>query len=211
MRALALLAVPLLALAGPAHAAGWSCSVREQIDPNLNAAMDISLGPDRGRTMLEFYINWVERPGFVGGQSMSWLAIPHDATLLWKPDGIGFTIPGARRGRNGLLLFRRPGQRLSLGANEVARDMGRGVDMTGVTLTDPRFIAQLWPQLDSWHVDHSDRHSRVVGRVDLRLPGAADAQALFTRLRAALERKAADPEANCDAIPDREPRDEDII
>jgi hypothetical protein len=53
--------------------------------------------------------------------------------------------------------------------------------------------------------DAEDRQRRV------RLPGAAEAQSIFTRLRAAIDRKAADPAANCRAIADREPQEEDII
>lgn len=201
--------VPLLAFAGPAHAAGWSCTVHQELAPNLVSSMSMTLGPDRGRTTLTFDIRRRTHPGDGGAQTMNWVAIPHDADVLWKPDWIAFEIPG-RADPQGLLLFLGRGMRFTLPTRDVATTIQSRPASTHVALSDAALVARMWP-FGSWHVSQSDRESRTTGIVDLLLPAAAEAQVYFTRMRAEMERKAADPEANCQAIADDEPREEDII
>jgi hypothetical protein len=207
----AFLFLPFLAFAGPAHAAGWSCSVSEALGPNVTAAMDMRLGADRGRTTLEFYLRRAEAPGHVATQIMSWVAIPHDATRLWKPDRIEVAIPARGSDRNGMLLFQGPGERETRPAREISDSLRPHFDMLWVKLEEPAFVARLWGWSVPWRIDHLDRRMRRIASAEFRLPGAAEAQSIFTRLRAAIDRKAADPAANCRAIADREPQEEDII
>ena len=78
--------------------------------------------------------------------------------------------------------------------------------MAWVTIEDGYVISQLWSRPPA-RANYIDRRGRPLGNAEMLLPVAADAQALFTRMRAELERKAADPAANCRALPDAPPEE----
>ena len=201
-------AASLLTLAGQARAEGWNCSAAAELSPNLPAMMETLLGADRSRTTLDFYIWWVPQPRYIANQSMSWIGIPREATLLWKPDRIEFGVPGTRTDNEGYIQFEslRGNAFYSVIRPASVRSLRPTFQTNWVVIEDGAVIAQLWARPPG-RVRYTDRRGEELGSLEILLPAAADAQAVFTRMRAELERKATDPQTHCRALPD-EPQDQ---
>jgi len=191
-----------LAAATPAWGAGWNCSVRDELSANLPATMELLVGTEDGRGTLDFYIWWVPERGHAAGQAIAWIGVPRPATLLWKPDRIEFGIPGTRTDARGFLRFDslQGSSLLSVVRPASVRSLRPNFDLSWVTIDDAALLAQLWGRPPGG-VRYTDRRGDLLGSVAVQLPAAAEAQALFTRMRAALERKAADPAHHCRALP----------
>jgi hypothetical protein len=68
-------------------------------------------------------------------------------------------------------------------------------------------MAHLWAGW-RWKVILSDRKGMPLGSQEILLPGPEQAQAMFARLRAELDRRAQAPAANC--TPNLEPTQQEI-
>lgn len=206
MKRLLAFAVLVLAGAAPAWGAGWNCSVRDELDANRTATMEILVGMDNAPATLDFYIYWVPQRGHIAGQTMSWIGVPRDATILWKPDRIEFGIAGRETDEAGFIRFDslQEASLYSVVRPASVRSLRPTFDLSWVKIEDASVIAQLWHR-PARRVSYIGRDGRSLGEADILLPLPAEAQALFTRMRAALEDKLADPSAQCRAIPDPAP------
>lgn len=132
---------------------------------------------------------------------MMWVAIPRDAITLWKPDWLHFGIDSGRTDRRGYIRFGHASYLHPLVRREGMLSRLRTWRQTWVKIEDPLVLAQLW---EHWprSAELFDRRARLLGSSDIRFPEPAAVQALFTRMRTELERRAADPATHCSTIPD---------
>lgn len=197
-----LAALLLLAAAVPARAQ-WTCHVADGIDARLRASMWMQVADGGGREPPGFEIHVRGEDGHGALQRMTWVGIPLDATILWKPDDIYFGIGTERTDEEGTLLFVQPpyGQRHGFSARGMVRSLGPDFPLTPVTVESGSLVQLLW-RYGPWTVEYRDRNREMLGTATILLPRAEAAQALFTRMRAELERKASDPARNCEPIPE---------
>lgn len=204
MRRRALLAI-MLGASAPVRAqeqeVRWNCNAHEQIDTHLSAYMETLLTePGAVRRHVDFYVSWAQQPRYMAEQQLSWVGIPVDATRLWKPDLYYFGLAGDRTDERGLVTFSSPGvRRIDVMARNVARSLRPHFNTTAVTIDDASQRTQLWEGRD-WTAEHWDRHGNSLGRGPILLPGEAAVQPVFARLRAELDRRAADPDRLCRII-----------
>lgn len=208
MKRLLALALASLASAAPAWGAGWNCSVRDELDENRTAVMETLVGMEGAPATLDFYLYWVPQRGHIASQTMSWIGIPRDATLLWKPDRIEFGVPDSETEEAGFIRFDSlQGVSLySVVRPASVRSLRPTFEVSWVKIEDASVIAQLWHR-PARRASYVGRDGRNLGEADILLPLPAEARTLFARMRAALERKLADPGAQCRAIPDPTPEE----
>jgi len=170
--------------------------------------METLVGMEDVPATLDFYIYWVPQRGYIASQTMSWIGVPRDATSLWKPDRIEFGIAGSETDEAGFIRFDSlQGVSLySVVRPASVRSLRPTFDLSWVKIEDASVIAQLWHR-PARRVSYIGRGGRSLGEADILLPLPGEAQTLFTRMRAALERKLADPAAHCRAIPDPTPEE----
>lgn len=203
-----LLASFWLAGTSSAWGAGWNCSVTDELDENRTAMMETLVGVEDDPATLDFYLYRVPQRGYIASQSMTWIGIPRAAASLWKPDRIEFGIPGRETDEDGFIRFDSL-QQVSLYSvvrPASVRSLRPTFDLSWVKIEDASVIAQLWHR-PARRVSYIGRGGRSLGETEILLPAPADAQTLFTRMRAALERKLADPAAHCRALPDPTPEE----
>lgn len=177
----------------------WTCKVKEQLDHHVSGMLQMLVYPDGSRRQLSYYVNWADQPGYIAEQRMSWIWIPLDATRLWKPDDIGFSVDSERTDEQGSVVFTSPGSgRMDQSARGMVKSLRPTFPATWVSVDDAYLIAQLWAGWP-WEARLSDRKGAVLGSQAILLPGAEPSQAMFTRLRAELDRVAQDPAGKCNA------------
>lgn len=191
----------------------WTCTVNEQLDQNVSGMLQMLVYPDGTARELSYYVNWASRPGYMAEQQMNWIWIPIDATRLWKPDAINFSVKTKRADKQSSITFVSPRLgRTSWSARPIVRSLRPTFSLDWVTIEDAHLIAQLW---DDWpfEAELSDRRGHVLGRQSILLPGAAATQAMFTRLRARLSENAEAPASQCTANlePDEWDRMQEVI
>lgn len=203
MRALVLLA---LAAAAPLQAESrdrWNCNASAQIDTHVWAYLETLLSePGAVRRHLDFYVSWAQQPGYMAEQQYVWVGIPVDATRLWKPDRIYFGLAGDRTDEQGLVLFSSAAvPRIDMPADRLVRSLRPTFNVTAVTIEDASLRTRLW-EGGGWTAAHIDRQGNPLGQGALLLPTEAAIQPVFARLRAEVERRAADPDRYCRIIPE---------
>jgi hypothetical protein len=199
-----------LALAGPAHAA-WSCAAGEQLDTNISGLLEMEVDDEGRKQPPYFVINWSKQPGYAAEQQMSWLGIPVDAELLWKPDRYAFGIAGRKTDRRGVLIFRSPkGQQHNLSAHGRVKSLRSNFGLTWVELEDGQTRTRIWSG-EQWTVEHRDRRGRELGTAKLLLPAASVAQSLYSRLRAKLLPMAGAPDRHCQRVERADELDQIVI
>lgn len=189
--------------------ASWTCWASEQLEPRATALLTMIVHEDGTSRELTFSLAWSTRFP-VASQRIMWFWIPVRETELWKPDLIEFRIDTRRTDRRGSIRFvAEAGQIITERAAPLADTLRPYSRSTWVKIEDGRLIGELWVGWP-WTARHFDHRGRLLGTQPLHLPGREAAQAIFTRLRAALDVAAAAPAERCDRVPDP-PEEEDLL
>jgi hypothetical protein len=188
--------------------ASWTCFANEQVDQHVSGMLEMIVTPDGRRASLSYYVNWSQQPHYIAEQQMRWVWIPLDATKLWKPDEIGLSVRTERDDDRGSVAFDSPEYgRLTPTGRGTFHSLRPTFHATWVSVGDAYLMAHLWAEW-RWKVILSDRKGMPLGSQEILLPGPEQAQAMFARLRAELDRRAQAPAANC--TPNLEPTQQEI-
>jgi hypothetical protein len=176
----------------------WTCSVSERLDDNVGAMLQMMAYPDGTRGEMSYYVHWSVKPGHMAEQMMSWIWIPLDSNRLWKPDEIELSVKGEQTDELGSIIFLSPKHgRISRPARNLAKPLPE-FRTTWVKIEQAYLIAQLWSGWP-WTAQHSDRKGQPLGSQAILLPGPEAVQAMYSRLKARLERDSAEPASKCHA------------
>jgi hypothetical protein len=185
----------------------WTCSVKEQLDQHVSGMLQMMVYPDGSRQGLSYYVSWADQPGYIAEQQMNWIWIPLDATKLWKPDEIGFSVDSRQADDKGVIYFEGPTlARISHPAGGMVEALPT-FQTTWVKLIDRYLVARLWAGWP-WRAEVLDRKGATLGSQAILLPGPEASQAMFTRLRSELEREAQARGPKCS--PNLEPSQEEL-
>jgi hypothetical protein len=177
----------------------WTCTVGERLDQHVGGMLQMLVDPDGTRRALSFYVSWSEKPGYMALQQMRWVWIPLDATRLWKPDDFTIFIADGEADEDDRAVFTAP-ERASIWGSPGSRivSLRPHFQRSKLHVEDGYLVAQLWAGWP-WTAELRGREGERLGSQAFLLPGPETAQAMFTRLRAALDLAAADPAARCQA------------
>jgi hypothetical protein len=175
----------------------WTCTAREQLDQHVSGMLQMLVYPDGGRRQLSFYINWSVQPGHMAEQQVSWVGIPPNAVQLWKPDEIAFSVEAKRTDKKGAVTFTSSafGQ-ISEPAEGKVRSLRPNFRSSWVSLDDSYLVSKLWDGWP-WEARLTDRNGATLGTQAMLLPRPETAQAMFTRLKAELDRSATERATKC--------------
>lgn len=201
MKRLLLLAALLAAIPAPAsaQARGWNCELFERDDPGRPAHMFAIVGADGSRGPIGFTISWARPPDPVAEQRYIWRGIAPDAAILAPPDEIELGIRAPRVDPRGWIVFTSPGaEPVNLLAAGATRWLP-SYRTAWVSAARDLQVAPLWAGRD-WTAELFNRYGRSFGRQPLLLPDREAAQAVFIRMKTALDRMLADPPSHCRAV-----------
>ena len=177
----------------------WTCTAKEQLDQHVSGMLQVLVYPGGERRELSFQLNWADQPGYIAEQQAIWFGIPPDAAQLWKPDKIAFSVDSKRTDERGLVIFD------SLAAGQIAdparvsvKSLRPTFPATWVSVDEGYLISKLWAGWP-WRAKLIDRKGVTLGTQAILLPRPEVAQAMFARLKAELERLAAEKATKCSA------------